>query len=135
MTPHPMVGWAGTSISCGKGTVYVPDQVGRARSGFNQANFNDVAAQLVPPANQPSFLRLGDNYGAWTNFRFGPQPGVAYTETQFPVQKAAELSKQDIPDINSGLPSPNPTYKALSDLAIKLKGAVLLGHSQSGNYP
>ena len=29
------------------------------------------------------------------------------------------------------MPSPNPTIKALSDLATKLKGAVLLGHSQS----
>jgi pimeloyl-ACP methyl ester carboxylesterase len=31
--------------------------------------------------------------------------------------------------------TPNPTLKALSDLAGQLNGAVLLGHSQSGPFP
>ena len=33
------------------------------------------------------------------------------------------------------LPTPNPTVPALSQLAIKLGGAVLISHSQSGIYP
>ena len=33
------------------------------------------------------------------------------------------------------LPAPNPTHKALSDLALSLKGAVLMGHSESGRAP
>ena len=37
--------------------------------------------------------------------------------------------------MSMGLPNPNPTYKALSDLAIDLKGAVVISHSQSGAYP
>ena len=37
--------------------------------------------------------------------------------------------------MNSGLPRPNPTLKALSELAAQLKGAVLMGHSQSGSFP
>ncbi len=133
-TPDGRMGWYEHFVREGH-PVYVPDQVGRARSGFNQAIFNNVAAGLVSPTLQPRFFRLGDNWGSWTNFRFGPQPGVAYPETKFPVNKAAELSKQDIPDIFIGLPAPNPTYKALSDLAIKVDGAVLVGHSQSGDFP
>ena len=34
-----------------------------------------------------------------------------------------------------GLPTPNPTFKALSDLAAQLNGAVVMGHSQSGSFP
>ena len=33
------------------------------------------------------------------------------------------------------LPTPNLTYKTLSDLAIQVKGAVLVSHSQSGVFP
>jgi pimeloyl-ACP methyl ester carboxylesterase len=80
-------------------------------------------------------LRLGDRFGAWTNFRFGPEPGVPFPDTQFPVEAADELSRQGIPDLNAGLPSPNPTWKALSDLILQLEGAVLLSHSQSGTFP
>jgi pimeloyl-ACP methyl ester carboxylesterase len=133
-TPDGRMGWYEYFVREGH-PVYVPDQVGRARSGFNQAIFNDVAAGLVSPTQQPRFFRLGDNWGSWTNFRFGPQPGVAYPESKFPVNKAAELSKQDIPDINIGLQGPNPTFRALADLANKLNGAVLFGHSQSGDFP
>jgi pimeloyl-ACP methyl ester carboxylesterase len=133
-TPDGRMGWYEYFVRQGH-QVYVPDQVGRARSGFNQAIFNDVAAGLVSPSLQPRFFRLGDNWGSWTNFRFGPQPGVAYAESKYPVHKAAELSKQDIPDINTGLPGPNPSYKALSDLAKKVDGAVLFGHSQAGDFP
>ena len=47
-----------------------------------------------------------------------------------------ELAKQGVPDVSfGGLPTPNPTLKALSDLAGQLNGAVLMGHSQSGPFP
>jgi pimeloyl-ACP methyl ester carboxylesterase len=47
-----------------------------------------------------------------------------------------ELAKQGVPDVSyGGLPTPNPTFKALSDLARQLNGAVLMGHSQSGRFP
>jgi hypothetical protein len=133
-TPDGRMGWYEYFVRQGH-PVYVPDQVGRGRSGFNQAIFNDVAAGLVPPNLQPRFFRLGDLWGGWTNFRFGPQPGVPYPDTRYPINAVAELSKQDIPDINSGLPTPNPTFKALADLARKVDGAVLFSHSQSGDFP
>ena len=47
-----------------------------------------------------------------------------------------ELSKQGVPDVSfGGVPTPNPTLKALADLAGQLNGAVLMGHSQSGSFP
>jgi pimeloyl-ACP methyl ester carboxylesterase len=61
--------------------------------------------------------------------------GIPYANEQFPVQAAGEFSKQGIPDLNGVLPTPNPIYQALSDLAIQLKGAVVMGHSESGLFP
>jgi pimeloyl-ACP methyl ester carboxylesterase len=133
-TPDGRVGWFEHFVRQGHPT-YVVDQVGRARSGFNQAIFNNVRAGLAPPNVQPNMLRLGDRFGAWTNFRFGPNPGVPYPDAQFPDEAADELSKQGVPDVNAGLPSPNPTWQALADVAGQLEGAVLLSHSQSGTFP
>jgi hypothetical protein len=51
------------------------------------------------------------------------------------VSAVDELAKQGVPDVSRGLPTPNPTWKALADLAGQLDGAVLMGHSQSGPFP
>ena len=40
-----------------------------------------------------------------------------------------------IPDLNSLLPMPNPTWKDMAALAVQLHGAVLMGHSESGFFP
>lgn len=133
-TPDGRMGWYEYFVRHAY-PAYVVDQVGRARSGFNQAVFNDVGTGLAKPDAQPRIVRMGDQYAAWINFRFGPEPGVAFPDSQFPLQAAAELSRQGIPDLEAVLPLPNPNYRALSTLATKLGGAVLLGHSQSGAYP
>ncbi|MGT2478663.1 hypothetical protein ACU4GR_06785 [Methylobacterium oryzae CBMB20] len=54
---------------------------------------------------------------------------------QFPLEAQGEFWKQMVPDWSATLPVPNPTVPALSDLAKRLKGAVLISHSQSGIYP
>lgn len=133
-TPDGRMGWDEYFVRKGH-PVYVPDQVGRGRSGFNQAVFNNVRAGSAPPANQPAWLRFSDE-GVWANFRFGLKPGAPFPDTQFPLTALDELAKQGVPDVNfGGLPTPNPTLKALSDLAGQLNGAVLMGHSQSGSFP
>lgn len=133
-TPDGRMGWDEYFVRKGH-PVYVPDQVGRGRSGFNQAVFNDVRAGSVPAASLPRWLRFSDEV-VWPNFRFGAKPGVPYPDSQFPVAAVDELSKQGVPDVSfGGLPTPNPTFKALSDLARRLNGAVLMGHSQSGRFP
>jgi pimeloyl-ACP methyl ester carboxylesterase len=132
-TPDGRMGWDEYFVRKGH-PVYVPDQVGRGRSGFNQAIFNDARAGSVPAANLPAWRRFSDEV-VWPNFRFGSKPAAPYADGQFPVAAVDELSKQGVPDMNPGLPTPTPTIKALSDLAAGLKGAVLMGHSQSGPFP
>jgi pimeloyl-ACP methyl ester carboxylesterase len=132
-TPDGRMGWDEYFVRKGH-PVYVPDQVGRGRSGFNQAVLNNVRAGSVPSANQPAWLRFSDEV-VWPNFRFGPKPGAPFPDGQFPVNAVDELAKQGVPDMNSGMPQPNPTLKALADLAAQVRGAVLMGHSQSGSFP
>ena len=78
-TPDGRMGWDEYFVRKGH-PVYVPDQVGRGRSGFNQAVFNDVRAGSTPPANQPVWLRFSDE-GVWSNFRIGPTPGQPFPDT------------------------------------------------------
>jgi pimeloyl-ACP methyl ester carboxylesterase len=132
-TPDGRMGWDEYFVRKGH-PVYVPDQVGRGRSGFNQAVLNNVRAGSAPATSLPPWLRFSDEV-VWPNFRFGSAPGVPYADSQFPVAAVDELSKQGVPDMSFGLPQPNPTLEALSVLATQLKGAVLMGHSQSGSFP
>jgi pimeloyl-ACP methyl ester carboxylesterase len=132
-TPDGRMGWDEYFVRKGH-PVYIPDQVGRGRSGFNQAVLNNVRAGSAPAANLPPWLRFSDEV-VWPNFRFGAKPGAPYPDSQFPVAAVDELSKQGVPDMSFGLPRPNPTLKALSDLATQLNGTVLMGHSQSGPFP
>lgn len=147
-TPDGRMGWFEYFVRKAHPT-YVVDQVGRARSGFNQAALNNrlsgastaptgtVAPTTpgAPAAMGQGAFRFGDRVGVWTNFRFGPKFGETFPGSQFPVEAIGELSKQAIPDLTSQVPSPNPTLKALSDLAIQLNRAVLISHSQSGPFP
>ena len=133
-TPDGRMGWDEYFVRKGH-PVYVPDQVGRGRSGFNQAVFNDVA-RGSRAAGQPG--RRGCDSPTRTSGRTsasGRKRARRFADSQFPVAAVDELSKQAVPDPNRGLPQPNPTLKALSDLATQLKGAVLMGHSQSGSFP
>ena len=133
-TPDGRMGWDEYFVRKGH-PVYVPDQVGRGRSGFNQAIFNNVRAGSAPANTLPRWIRFSDEV-VWPNFRFGSKPGAPFADSQFPVTAVDELSKQAVPDVSfGGVPTPNPTLKALSDLASQVNGAVLMGHSQSGSFP
>lgn len=133
-TPDGRMGWDEYFVRHGH-PVYVPDQVGRGRSGFNQAPFNDARAGALPAGDLPRWIRFSDEV-VWPNFRFGATPGAPYADSQFPVAAVGELSKQGVPDVSfGGVPNPNPTLQALADLAGQLHGAVLMGHSQSGAFP
>jgi len=132
-TPDGRMGWDEYFVRK-RHPVYVPDQVGRGRSGFNQAVFNNVRAGKAPAADQPAMFRFSDEV-VWPNFRFGATPGVPFADSQFPVSAVDELAKQGVPDVSRLLPTPNPTFKALSELATQLSGAVVMGHSQSGPFP
>jgi pimeloyl-ACP methyl ester carboxylesterase len=132
-TPDGRMGWDEHFVRK-RHPVYVPDQVGRGRSGFNQAVFNNVRAGKAAITDQPAMFRFSDEV-VWPNFRFGSKPGAPYSDSQFPVAAVDELAKQGVPDVSRLLPTPNPTFKALSELATQLEGAVVMGHSQSGLFP
>jgi pimeloyl-ACP methyl ester carboxylesterase len=136
-TPDGRMGWYEYFARQGH-AVYLPDQVSRARSGFDATPFNEVAAGTRPPAELPNLFVLTKE-GSWVGFRFGPALGTAFPDEQFPVEAIDALAKQSIPDQNPEFENPprglNLTPARLAELAAKLGGAVLLGHSESGFFP
>jgi hypothetical protein len=132
-TPDGRMGWSQYFVRRGR-PVYLADQSSRARSGFDASKLAAVKSGAAPPSELPNVL-WATHQVAWSVFRFGPSYGTAFPDGQFPVQAADELYKQMIPDLNATLPMPNPTWKNMAALAVKLKGAVLMGHSESGFYP
>src|SRR5207247_10073860 len=115
-------------------SVYLADQVSRARSGFDPSIFNAVRGGSVPPAQLPNVL-AASHQTAWTVLRFGPSFNTPFPDGQFPIEADEELYKQMIPDLNSVLPSPNPTWKTMAARAVRLRGAILRGHAESGFFP
>ncbi|HLJ23628.1 MAG TPA: hypothetical protein VKT71_05930 [Candidatus Acidoferrales bacterium] len=132
-TPDGRIGWNEYFLRKHR-SVYLPDQVSRARSGFDATIYNEIKLGKRPPSDMPE-IRTATHEIAWTLFRFGPTVGKAFPDEQFPVEAFDEFGKQVIPDLNNQLPAVNPTWTNLSGLAIKLKGAVLMGHSESGFFP
>jgi len=132
-TPDGRMGWNEYFLRKHR-AVYLPDQVSRARSGFDATIYNEIKLGKRPPSDMPE-MRTATHEIAWLAFRFGPAAGKAFNDEKFPVEAFEEFGKQVIPDLNATLPQVNPTWTNLSGLAIKLKGAILMGHSESGFFP
>jgi hypothetical protein len=132
-TPDGRMGWNEYFVRKNR-SVYLADQVSRARSGFDATKINAVKLGKVPPSELPTIF-MASHQTSWTLFRFGPTFNTAFPDEQFPVQAADELYKQMIPDLNGILPTPNPTWGNMAALAVQLHGAVLIGHSESGFFP
>jgi pimeloyl-ACP methyl ester carboxylesterase len=132
-TPDGRMGWDEYFARHGRG-VYVIDQAFRGRSAANPTAINRVklgkaAVDQLPPVSSVSHEE------AWTIFRFGPEYPKVFPGMQFPLEAQSEFWKQMVPDWIEALPMPNPTVPALSELAQRLNGTVLVSHSQSGIYP
>jgi len=108
-TPDGRMGWSEYFVRKNR-SVYLADQVSRARSGFDATIINAVKSGAAPPRQLPNVL-MASHQTSWTLFRFGPTFNTAFPDEQFPVQAADELYKQMIPDVNALLPMPNPTWK------------------------
>lgn len=132
-TPDGRMGWAEYFLRH-QHPVYLPDQVSRARSGFDATVINEVRLGRKPPSDLPDVFIFGVK-SAWDLFRFGPTYPETWDDQQFPVDQINAFAAQVIPDLNATAPTPNPTYKALADLAIKAGGGVIFGHSESGHFP
>lgn len=132
-TPDGRMGWDEYFVRKGHG-VYVIDQASRGRSAanpsaINRAKLGKTTSDQLPPVYAVSHEE------AWTIFRFGPEYPKTFPGLQFPLDAQAEFWKQMVPDWIESLPTPNPTVPALSELAQRLHGTVLVSHSQSGIYP
>jgi len=132
-TPDGRMGW-GEYFVRRRHAVYIPDQSSRARSGFDATTINEVRLGTKPSSALPNIFTFGRS-AAWELFRFGPSFPTAFSDEQFPVEAMDEFGKQVIPDLNATLPTPNPTFANLAALAVRLHGAVLMGHSESGFFP
>jgi hypothetical protein len=132
-TPDGRMGWDEYFVRRDR-PVYLADQSSRARSGFDPSVMNAVRGGTVPPNQLPNIL-MASHQTAWTVFRFGPSLGQPFPDGQFPIEAVDEFYKQMIPDLNSTLPTPNPSWKNMAALGVKLKGAILMGHSESGFFP
>jgi pimeloyl-ACP methyl ester carboxylesterase len=133
-TPDGRMGWGEYFVRKDR-SVYLADQVSRARSGFDPSTFNAVHEGTLANSKMPGILTATHEF-AWTVFRFGPKFGEGFKDEQFPIEAVEELYKQMIPDLNATLSqNPNPTLTQMAALAVKLHGAVLVGHSESGFFP
>ena len=131
-TPDGRMGWDEYLVRKGC-PVYVVDQVGIGRSGFNQKIHNAAKFGKTSATAQSAFSRKTDE-NSWMNFRFGTKDGKVVDEAKFPVDYLAEFGKQNVPHITS-LIDPKANYTCLSELAQKVENAVLVSHSQSGVFP
>ncbi|QGY05901.1 esterase [Methylobacterium mesophilicum SR1.6/6] len=132
-TPDGRMGWDEFFVRRGFPT-YVIDQAWRGRSAASPAQINAVKSGHAELNSLPTVFSAGRE-PAWAIFRFGPEYPKVFPGMQFPLEAQGEFWKQMVPDWSASLAVPNPTVPALSELAKRLKGAVLVSHSQSGIYP
>jgi pimeloyl-ACP methyl ester carboxylesterase len=132
-TPDGRMGWDEFFVRRGFPT-YVVDQAARGRSATDPTGIVQVKGGRAAPEALPQVFAAGHE-GAWAIFRFGAEYPKVFPGMQFPLEAQAEFWKQMVPDWSNAQPTPNPTLTDLSLLAKKLDGAVLISHSQSGNYP
>ena len=132
-TPDGRMGWDEYFVRAGHPT-YVIDQVWRGRSATDPSAINAVRSGKAPVETLPTVFSAGHE-GAWAIFRFGKEFPQVMPGLRFPLAAQGEFWKQMVADSLANLPTPNPTVPALSALAQKIGGTVLMSHSQSGIYP
>lgn len=132
-TPDGRMGWDEYFVRKGHPT-YVIDQVSRGRSAADPSVVNSVKLGKTPLDKTPPIFAAGQE-AAWAIFRFGSEYPKVHPGMLFPLEAQDEFWKQMVVDWAATLPTPNPTVPALSELAKKLDGTILISHSQSGIYP
>ncbi len=132
-TPDGRMGWDEYFVRKGHPT-YVIDQVSRGRSAADPSVINSVKLGKTPLDKTPPIFAAGQE-AAWAIFRFGSEYPKVHPGMLFPLEAQEEFWKQMVVDWAATLPTPNPTVPALSELAKKLDGTILISHSQSGIYP
>ena len=100
-TPDGRMGWDEYFVRKGH-PVYVPDQVGRGRSGFNQAVFNNVRAGSTPAASLPALaaIQRRESSGRTSASARSPAPPTRTASSRWPPW--TNSSKQGVPDVSFG---------------------------------
>ena len=134
-TPDGRMGWDEYFVRKGH-PVYVPDQVGTRPIGLRSGHLQQRARGL-DAAGEPACLAAIQRRVRLAQLPLRLEARAPYLRQPVPGERVDELGKQGVPDVTfgGGVPNPNPTFKALSDLASQLNGAVVMGHSQSGSFP
>jgi pimeloyl-ACP methyl ester carboxylesterase len=113
--------------------VYVLDDVNRGRSGYDIQTIDAVKLGLEPPSAIPRINKYSQER-AWTFFGIGPEFGVAYPGTQFPLEAFEHYSAQLVPawrDQPVEDPKNRAAFVALFD---RLGPSILVTWSQSGPF-
>ena len=132
-TPDGREGWATWFLRQGH-PVYVVDQSGRGRSGFNPTPVNAVRDGGADPKGLPT-LFLGTLERSWSNFRFGPNYPTPFPNLQFPLEAIDQYVAQLVPNTETTLANGGAnSVDALAALLDKAGPAVVMVHSQSGVY-
>ena len=132
-TPDGREGWATWFLRQGH-PVYVVDHSGRGRSGFDPTPVNAVRDGGADPKSLPTFF-LGPIDRAWANFRFGPKYPTPFPNLQFPLEALDQYLSQLVPNSESTLKGGGVnTINALAVLLDRIGPAVIMVHSQSGDY-
>jgi pimeloyl-ACP methyl ester carboxylesterase len=133
-TPDGREGWATYFVRKGF-PVYVVDDPGRGRSGFDATAINEAKAEAsIDPLRKTNML-MATREIAWVTFLFGPAFGTAWPDEQFPLQALDQYTAQLVPNTDATVGGGDAnTIDALTALVDKIGPAVLLVHSQSGPY-
>jgi len=148
-TPDGRMGWDEYFVRQGFDT-YMMDQVGRARSGFDASNYNQVRNLVLPPSAQAP-IAIGTDQFAWNIFRWGTVPCIAspcsttttpHPNIRFPMNTVGvgapsnlQFFDMVIPDLIATLGPTINTPSQMAELAKELGGATLMGHSESSAFP
>jgi pimeloyl-ACP methyl ester carboxylesterase len=132
-TPDGREGWATYFVRNGF-PVYVVDQAGRGRSGFNPTGINRAKAKS-DTSDMPT-ITIATREAAWVSYRLGPKYPEFWADSRFPQAALDDYFSQAAPMGDGTLPGAfgAQTIAGLLTLLEKIGPAVVLVHSQSGSY-
>src|SRR5215472_5642298 len=109
--------------------VYVVDFPRRARAGF--PSFNRSLGLLLDQPVIPDRTNRGSDQVGFINSRLGPKFLEYFPNTQFPKTGLHQFLQQYIPSV---MDDPNVVVDVLVALLVKIGPAILVSHSQSGQF-
>lgn len=130
-TPDGREGWGTYFVRKGL-SVYLSDGVNRGASSYDITDIALVAQGVGQITDIPSMNRYSHEL-AWTQFRIGPEPGVPFPTSQFPVEAFEQYTAQLVPAFRDPIED-DKNVAALVALLDRVGPAIVLTWSQSGQF-